>query len=151
MSSTPVVSTDRRASFPLTVGLLATVALLAAFAMDQWNWGTIEDQIVAPGGEIKDVGPLFAFQYIAGGFGVVAWIVSLWGVLGRKDWVRTFATGAFMCGLAVAAYTLLARGFSGIGFPTFWGLLLLVPCIPGGIAVLMLWRRPAPTAGIWDR
>lgn len=143
MSSTAAPSIDRRAALPLAVGLSLSVGVLVAVAMDQQQWRTIADQVVAPGGVARDSAPLYLFLYITGGLGVAAWIISIWGTVARRDWVRTFASGAFPCGLAVAAYVLMARGFSDMGFPTVWGLLLLVPCLPGGIALLMLWRRPA--------
>ena len=145
MSQSLVTPVDRRALAPLAVGLLLTVGVLAAFVVDATTWRTVAEGVVAPGGVDADATPLYVFQFLTGGLGVVGWLISLVGVALQRPWVRSFATGAFGCGLAVAAYTLMAKGFSETGFPPVWGLLLLLPCVPGALAVFLL-HRPRRSA-----
>ena len=88
---------------------------------------------------------------IVGVLGVVAWLWTVRVVRMRKRWGRGAATAMVALGTSVALTDLLIRDTSGdTGLPPLLGWVGILPCLPGLLAVTLLWRRarPVPTTTI---
>jgi cytochrome bd-type quinol oxidase subunit 2 len=80
---------------------------------------------------------------VVGVVGVAGWLWSVRAVKRRKRWAAIIATVMFALGATVALTDLLIKDTSGdTGLPRQLGLLGLLPCLPGLLAVTLMWRRP---------
>ncbi|MEV7402438.1 hypothetical protein AB0N93_18885 [Streptomyces sp. NPDC091267] len=80
---------------------------------------------------------------VIGALGVAAWLWTAWAVHAGKRWARPAATAMFVLGAGVALTGLLTRDSSGdTGLPASLGWAGTAPCLAGGLAVALLWRRP---------
>jgi hypothetical protein len=79
---------------------------------------------------------------VIGALGVASWITTIFAVRGQKVWARWAATATFAAGTSLALTTLLVKDTSGeVGLAPALGLVGLLPCVAGLVAVAMLWRR----------
>jgi cytochrome bd-type quinol oxidase subunit 2 len=79
---------------------------------------------------------------VIGALGVVSWIATIWAVRAGKGWACWAATVVFAAGTSLALTTLLVKDTSGeVGLAPVLGLIGLLPCVAGLLAVAMLWRR----------
>jgi hypothetical protein len=79
---------------------------------------------------------------VIGALGVASWIATIWAVRTGKWWARWAATAVFAAGTSLALTTLLVKDTSGeVGLAPVLGLIGLLPCVAGLLAVAMLWRR----------
>ena len=61
----------------------------------------------------------------------------------RQAWTAPLATALFALGLGIALTDLLIKDTSGeTGLSPLLGWVGLLPCVPGLLAVTLLWRRP---------
>jgi len=76
---------------------------------------------------------------ILGALGVVGWLVSIRAVR-RQRRARLTATTLLAVGLALSLTAALAEDTSGeVGLAPLLGAFLLLPCVAGAIAVVLLW------------
>lgn len=93
-----------------------------------------------------------AYLSAVGVLGIVCWLWSIRAVKARKRWPRATATLMFALGTAVALMDLLIRDTSGdTGLPPLLGLVGMLPCLAGAVAVTSLWRRSRPTSAAPSR
>lgn len=88
---------------------------------------------------------------IIGVLGIVAWLWTVRVVKMRKRWARGAATAMVALGTGVALTDLLIKDTSGdTGLSPLLGWVGILPCLPGLLAVTLLWRTPpsGPTTTI---
>jgi hypothetical protein len=94
---------------------------------------------------------------VIGVLGAAAWLWAIRAVTTGKRWARGIATAMFVIGTGIALIDLLTRDTSGYtGLSPFLGWVGVLPCLPGLMAVALLWksstsfRSPQP-AQLHDR
>ena len=134
---------DRRAAVAaMGIGLLLTVITLIALIIDQASLYSIADHVDAlysPFDLHPDPNVLFGYLYVTGAIGIVAWLLTIRGVRQRRRGVRVIASIVFMLATGIALLGLFASEYGTPIFPTVWGILGLLPCIAGLVAVILLW------------
>lgn len=79
-----------------------------------------------------------------GVLGLAGWLASLWAVQRGKNWARWLATGLLVSAICLAIAGLTVRDTSGdIGLAPLMGWLLILPCLPGLMAVARMWKPEA--------
>jgi hypothetical protein len=79
---------------------------------------------------------------VSGAFG---WAAVIHGVTTGKRWTTPLATALFVLGLGIALTGLFSKDTSGeTGLSPLLGWVGLLPCLPGLLAVITLWRQPRP-------
>lgn len=140
----------RGAVMALSVGLALTVIALVAAVVDQASVHGIADHVRAlygPHDLHPDPNVLFNLLYVTGAFGVLLWLVTIRGVWRQKRWPRVVGALVTVVATSLALLNLLAFEHGTQIFPTVWGVIGLLPCIAGVVAVILLWRqRPAEVA-----
>jgi hypothetical protein len=82
---------------------------------------------------------------VLGAFGIVAWLWTLRSVKAGKRWAPAVATALLALGAGVALFDLLVRDTSGeTGLPPLVGWVGLLPCLPGVVAVTLLFKTTGP-------
>lgn len=80
---------------------------------------------------------------VIGVLGVAGWAIVIHAVTTGKRWTAPLATAMFSLGLGIALTDLLIKDTSGeTGLSPLLGWVGLLPCLPGLLAVILLWRRP---------
>jgi hypothetical protein len=80
---------------------------------------------------------------IIGVLGVAGWALVIHAVTTSKRSAAPLATTAFLLGLGIALTDLLLKDTSGLtGLSALLGWAGIVPCLPGLVAVMLLWRKP---------
>ncbi|WP_405087598.1 hypothetical protein [Microbispora sp. NBC_01389] len=139
-------STRRRRGLfaAMWIGLVLTVIAAAYPFVDH----TLADHVQAgyPSysvGEIDTaVTAYLAILSIVGGMGLIGWLGTLWAAKAGKRSTRWVATGVFAVALCIALAGLTVTDTSGdVGLAPAIGWLQMLPCLPGLLAVVMLWGR----------
>jgi hypothetical protein len=79
---------------------------------------------------------------VIGALGVAGWLWSIWMVRIRNRWASWVATAMFVLGTGVAVTNLLIKDTSGdTGLAPMLGLIGMLPCVAGLVALALLWRR----------
>ena len=79
---------------------------------------------------------------IIGALGTFCWLCTIWAVKAGRRWARGAATAAFALGTAIALTDLLIKDTSGeSGLPPLLGWAGVLPCLPGLLAVVLLWSK----------
>ena len=134
----------------LGLGLLLTVTALIAAVVDQRSAHTIADHVYAlyaPFGPQPDPNTLFTFLYTIGGAGVLMWLATIWGAKRRQRWVAAVATMIFLVGTGPSVLVLVVHEHGTRIFPVGWGVLSLLPCVLGFVAVVLLWMPHHTASG----
>jgi hypothetical protein len=132
----------RPAVTAMGIGLLLTVITLIALIIDQASGSSIADHVnalYAPLGLHPDPNVLFGYLYVIGGIGVLLWLTMIWGVRRDKRWARVVASFVLVVATSLALLVLFVSEYGGQIFPTLWGILGLLPCLAGLVAVILLW------------
>jgi hypothetical protein len=80
---------------------------------------------------------------IIGVMGVAGWALVIHAVTTERRSAGPLATVAFVLGLGIALTDLLIKDTSGLtGLSPLLGWAGIVPCLPGLVAVALLWRKP---------
>jgi hypothetical protein len=80
---------------------------------------------------------------VIGALGIAGWVWTIHAVKAGSRWARAGATMLFALAAIVALTDLLIRDTSGdTGLPHLLGWVGILPCVPGLLAVIQLWRRP---------
>lgn len=131
------------------VGLALTLITVLALVRDQTSVHSLAAQVDAhysPFGLHPDPNVLFAFMYVTAAIGMLLWLTTIWAVRRQKPGIRLVASAVFVGATGIAALVLLASEYEGRVFPTIWGVLGLLPCIAGLVAVALLWTRDRKAA-----
>jgi hypothetical protein len=79
---------------------------------------------------------------VIGVLGVASWIIVIRAVARGMRWAAPLATAVFMLGLGIALTSLLLKDTSGdTGLSALLGWIGVLPCLPGLLAVTLLWRK----------
>jgi hypothetical protein len=132
----------RGAVMAMSLGLLLTVVTLVASIIDQASLHSIADHVqalYAPYNLHPDPSLLFTIVYMTGSFGIIMWLATIRGVVRQKRWPRYVAVFLCLAATSAALLNLLAAEYGTRIFPTVWGVLGLLPCIAGLVAVVLMW------------
>jgi hypothetical protein len=81
---------------------------------------------------------------VIGVVGIAAWIWTIRAAATGKRWARGAATVMFVLGTGIALIDLLIKDTSGdTGLSPLLGWVGMLPCLPGLVAVVLLWRKSA--------
>lgn len=133
----------------LYAGLAMTVIAMIVPYIDRATTNTLADHIRAgyptyTQARIDTASTIYlVYLSVIGVLGVVGWLWTVRSVKTGRRWVRAAATGMFALGTSVALIDLLIRDTSGdTGLSALLGWVGILPCLPGLLAVTLLWRRP---------
>jgi hypothetical protein len=142
---------DRRRSVlaALYAGLATTVVATVAPFVDQATSHSLADHIRAgyPGFTQARVDTAVTtyevILTVIGVLGLAGWAFVIRAVTTGKRGTAPLATALFALGLGIALTDLLIKDTSGeTGLSPLLGWVGLLPCVPGLLAVTLLWRRP---------
>jgi hypothetical protein len=78
---------------------------------------------------------------VVGALGLGGWFGTIRAVRAQKRWARPLAAGLLVGALSVAVAALTVQDTSGdVGVAPLMAWLLVVPCVPGLAACVLLWR-----------
>jgi len=133
----------------LYAGLAMTVIAMIVPYIDRATSNTLADHIRAgyptyTQARIDTASTIYlVYLSVIGVLGVVGWLWTVRSVKTSSRWVRAAATAMFALGTSVALIDLLIRDTSGdTGLSPLLGWVGILPCLPGLLAVTLLWRRP---------
>ena len=144
---------DRRRSVlaALYAGLTTTVVVSIAPYVDQATSHSLADHIRAGYPSFTQarvdtaVTTYEVILTVIGVLGVAGWALVIRAVMTGKRGTAPLATALFAVGLGIALTDLLIKDTSGAtGLSPLLGSVGLLPCLPGLVAVALLWRRPQP-------
>lgn len=79
---------------------------------------------------------------ILGALGILGWAVTIWSARRGSRWARWTALILALVGTIVALFDLLVRDTSGdTGLPPLIGIIGLLPCVAGAVAVTLMFTR----------
>ena len=145
------MTTNRSIIATMYAGLALTVTATLVPPIDRATSNTLADHIrtgypTYSQARIDTAATTYlVYLSIVGVLGVVAWLWTVRVVKMRKRWGRGAATAMVILGTSVALTDLLIKDTSGdTGLPPLLGWVGILPCLPGLLAVTLLWRRPQP-------
>lgn len=147
-TSGPLPPTTRRAVEAMIVGLVLTLLALAAPIIDQLTTQNLAAHLhtVYAGTGVAEpaAGAIVAYLVVVGALGTLSWVLTLRAVRRRRRGARPAATGLFLLAtvLAVLDLTVSEYGNEPV-LPGWLGVLGLLPCVAGLVAVVLLWRTDA--------
>lgn len=134
---------QRGAVAGMGIGLLLTVAMLVALIVDQASGHGMADQVRAhysPFNLHPDPAVLYGYLYVTGATGVLLWLATIRGVMKHKRWARVVTSLVLVCATGFALLVMFASEYGGRVVPAGWGVLGLLPCVAGLVAVILLWN-----------
>jgi hypothetical protein len=138
----------RSALTALYAGLTTTVVATITPFLDQATSHSLEDHIRAGYPNFSQarvdtaVTTYEVILTVIGVLGVAGWAIVIRAVTTGKWWTAPLATATFLLGLGIALTGLLVKDTSGeTGLSPLLAWVGLLPCLPGLIAVTLLWRR----------
>lgn len=134
----------------LYAGLALTVIAAVAPLIDIATVDTLTDHVRQaypdwPASEVsKDRDAIAIYLAVAGGLGLVCWLVAIGAVAARRRWAKIAVTVLFAAGTLIALTNMSLGGenYDTI-LPPAYGLLGLLPCLAGLAAVVLVWRKDA--------
>jgi hypothetical protein len=142
-------ATRRSVSTAMYAGLALTVFAVIVPYIDRATSNTLAEHIRAgyptyTQARINTAATTYlVYLSVVGALGVVGWLWTVHAVNSGKRWARTAATAMFVVGTSVALADLLMKDTSGdTGLSPLLGWVGVLPCLPGLIAVMLLWRGP---------
>lgn len=146
----PTAPRQRRALPALRAGLALTLAVGAYALIDVSTTQVLADHLRATyptfGAREVEAGvqAYVAILLTVTGLGALGWLSTIWAARSGKAWSAWLATVALVAAVAIALAGLTTVDTSGeVGLAPVMGWLLLLPVLPGVVAVVKLWRRDA--------
>lgn len=140
---------SRSVSVAMYAGLALTVIAMLVPFIDQATSETLADHIRSGYPNYTQTRidtaahTYLVYLSLIGALGVGGWLWAIRAVKTRRRWARTVATTLFALATFVALTDLLVKDTAGdTGLPHLLGWVGLLPCLPGLLAVTLLWRRP---------
>ena len=142
---------SRRRSVVATMyaGLAMTVIAVLVPYVDRLTSNTLAQHIKAGYPTYTQTGidtaanTYLVYLSVIGALGLLGWVWSIRIVKAGKRWARAAVTTLFAIALVVAVTDLLIKDTSGdTGLPHVLGWVGILPCLPGLLAVALLWRKP---------
>lgn len=133
------------------VGLALTVLAAAVVFFDQSIGGMLDAHTRAAysgthAGELGTVNDAVrTYLYVTGAIGVACWLWMIWAVRQHRRWARASATTIFVCAAGLALVNLLAEEYGNTILPTTLGVVGVLPCLAGLVAVVLLWKPDRST------
>lgn len=145
---------ERRLTQIMYVGMALTAALMLAPIIDLLTTDSVSGHVRAtyphwPERMIReDRDAIVAWLAGVGLLGLATWYWSIRSVRRHSRRMRIVVTSGFSLGLIIAMINLTTggHGYTQV-VPLSYGLLSLVPTAVGLLAVVRIWRRPAPARG----
>ncbi len=141
----------RPALLAMYAGLVLTVVATVAPYVDRASGNVLADHVrhgyptYSEGRVDSAVTAWLAILTVVGVLGLAGWAASIWATRTGRSWTRPAATLAFGAGTALALTALLTKDTSGeVGLAPVLGWIGVLPCVAGVVAVVSLWRGPAP-------
>lgn len=135
------VACRRRVAMSGTVGAMSTSPRMVALS----SWAMVPTVASSSGRSAaeldRDNGALLTYLYGIGALGALCWLWMAWAVSRRKRWARPVATTIFVLAGGVALFNLLVQEYGNTILPTPLGVLGVLPCLAGLVAVVPLWTR----------
>jgi hypothetical protein len=139
---------ERPAIMAMYAGLVLTVAAIAVTYVDHATGNVLADHIragyprYAPARIHLAVTTYVCYLSVVAVLGIICWLSAIRAVKANRRWARGAATAMFAVGTAIALAGLLVKDTSGMtGLPPLLGWAGVLPCLPGLIAVVLLWSR----------
>lgn len=148
-ASRRAVRPARRPLASMSIGLALTVVAGLVVVLDHVAGGLLADHIRAsyPDGladaALRDRGQVVVYLVVLAVVGVVCWAATMRAVARGRRWARATASTIFVLATAISLFDLLVGEYGATLLPASLGLLGMLPCVGGGVAVVQLWRRPA--------
>ena len=140
----------RQAVRVMTVGVALGLVALAAPLVDQLTAGGLAahlGSVYAGTGVAAPAASMIAAYLVGlGVLGVLAWGLTIRVVRRRGRRAPLLADAFLVVGAALAAVDLTVTEYGGPILPTWLGVLGLLPCVPGLVAVVLLHRRTSAGA-----
>jgi hypothetical protein len=144
VSRTPATH-ERTAVLAMYVGLVLTVVAAIVPVVDEASTDSLsqhlQDVYAGYGVDVPATSAVLAYLLTIGALGVVAWLWMLWAVRRRRPWARPAATVLFLLASGLALVNLTVQEYGQTILPIRVGLVGLLPCLAGLVAVVLLWRR----------
>ena len=141
-------SQDRPAVSAMYAGLGLTVAAMAVGYIDHATVNVLADHIRAGYPAYTKaridtaVTTYLVYLTAVGALGIIGWIWTIRAVKAGRRWSRVTATAMLALGTGIALTNLLIKDTSGeTGLPPLLGWAGMLPCLPGLLAVVLLWSR----------
>jgi hypothetical protein len=129
----------------MVVGLALTVVALAAPAVDQLTAGTLAAHLqtvyAGTGAVAPAASAITAYLVVVGLVGVLCWVATIQAARRRRRRAPAMAAAFLVLGAALALVDLTVTEYGRPILPTWLGVLGLLPCLPGLVAVVLLARR----------
>jgi hypothetical protein len=140
----------RPAVVAMYVGLALTVVATTVPYVDRATSNTLVDHIRAgypayTQARIDTAATTYeVYLSVLGVLGVAGWLWAVRAVTTGRRWARGAATALFALATSIALTDLLIKDTSGdTGLPALLGWVGVLPCLPGLLAVVLLWRTPS--------
>jgi hypothetical protein len=88
-----------------------------------------------------DASLVVVYLVAVGVVGALLWLAAIRALRRGWRWARLFSTAVLLGALAVAGADLTVSEYGQPILPTWLGLVGLLPCVAGLVAVILLWRR----------
>jgi hypothetical protein len=134
----------------MIVGLGLTLVALAAPVVDQLTAGTLAahlQTVYAGSGVVVPAAAAITASLVGlGALGVLCWVATIQAVRRGRRGAPVMATAFLVLGAALAVVDLTVAEYGRPILPVWVGVLGLLPCLPGLVAVVLLLRRTRPAA-----
>lgn len=148
-TTTSLAPPGQRAALPaLWIGLALTAGVGAYALLDGSTTHVLADHIRAtyPAFDAQDVqaGVAAYVTILLGvtGLGAAGWLATIWAARSGRGWTIWLAVALLVAAVGVAAVGLTTLDTSGeVGLAPLMGWLLMLPSLPGLVAVVLLWTR----------
>ena len=144
MPRTPATH-ERSAILTMYIGLALTVVAAIVPIIDQAWTDSLSQHLhdVYAGYDVDAPATSAVLAYLAtvGALGTLAWLWTLWAVNTQRHWARPVATVLFLLACGLAIVNLTVQEYDQTILPMRLGLVGLLPCVAGLVAVVLLWRR----------
>jgi hypothetical protein len=144
---TTAATHERSAILAMYAGLAFTAVAIVVPFVDHATANVLADHIRSGYPDYSQdhidssVATYLAYLSIIGCLGVICWLWTIRAVKHSKRWARAAATVLFLLGTGISLTNLLVKDGSGdTGLPPLLGWVGMLPCLPGLVAVMLLWR-----------
>jgi hypothetical protein len=147
-TTSPPPRTHRRSTLRvMQLGWMSTAAVLAVAWIDHATADVLAHHIHAgyphysPARIDSAAAAYIVYLSVTGAVGLVAWIWTIRAVHRNKQWIHLAATLIFAVATSLSLTNLLIKDTSGdTGLPPLLGWVGMLPCLPGLVIVILLWR-----------
>lgn len=137
--------TTRRAVVAMVIGLALTVVALVAPIVDQVSAHSLEAHLhgvyAGSGAAPPSAGALTTYLVVVGLLGGISWLAMIRAVRRGRGWARPVATALAAAATLLAVVDVATTEYGAPVLPLWLGVLGLLPCLAGLVAVVLLWRR----------